>query len=83
MKNKYNAHLDMFLAGQESRECCVSVSDVRRDSRYLLVSASWYCQYQTTRLTMIFLQNVCILKVEYCMQIIKLKYKRMNLFSYE
>ena len=43
---------DLFLAGQESQDCFDFISDVtigRRDSRYLFVSGSWYCQIQTTR----------------------------------
>ena len=35
-----------FLAGQESRECCIIISDVGIRGIYL--SDSWYCQIQTT-----------------------------------
>ena len=44
--------VDMFLAGQESRDCLDFISDVRR---YLFVSGSfgsWYCQIKTTGLIM-------------------------------
>ena len=37
----------LFLAGQESRELCVFISDMW-DSRHLFVSDSWCCQIQRT-----------------------------------
>ena len=36
------------MAGQESQECCVSISDLGIRGIYIYVSASWYCQIRTT-----------------------------------
>ena len=43
----------LILVGQEIRECCIFISDV--GTRHLFVSGSWYCQIQTTRLIMFFI----------------------------
>ena len=44
---------DMFLEGQESRDCFDFISDVGFRGIYFSLDY-WYCQIQTTRLIMFF-----------------------------
>ena len=45
---------NMFLAAQNVLMFDVLILFPRRDSRYLFVSGSWYCQIKTTRLNVFF-----------------------------